>query len=114
MTIPTTLKFDLHKATLWIGIFIPLWSGIGFLWSYEKALAYKVDLPDVTLLVSKREKALDDLDVKIANTVILTTLYELHGLEELDELETVKYGRANTRLVALRAQRDGLLGVSLD
>ncbi len=108
------MKLDLSKITALFAVVLPLWGGIVFLWNYEKALAYKVDLPDMELVVTKNEKALSDLDSKIANTVILTTLYELHGLTELNELERVKYDRANTRLVALRGQRDGLLGISND
>ena len=108
------MKLDPHKITLWIGIFVPFWGGIAFLWNYEKALAYKVDLLDVNTLVTKHEKSLSDLDYKIANTLILTTLYELHGLSELNELERVKYDRANTRLVALEGQRDRLLGIPND
>jgi len=65
-------------------------------------------------LVTKSEKALTDLDDSINDTVILTTIYELHGLANLDELERVKYDRANQRLAALNKQRDNLLGVSSD
>lgn len=61
--------------------------------------------------VTRSEIGLSTLDDKIAHSELLTTLYELHGLTNLTELERVKYDRANERLVALRRQRDGLLGV---
>ena len=108
------MKIDLHKMTTLLGVFLPLWGGAAFLWTYNDSLAKKIDLLDVKTLVTKHEKSLSDLDSKIANTTILTTLYELHGLTELDELERVKYDRANTRLIALKGQRDGLLGIRND
>jgi len=108
------LKIDTKDIMIVIGIFVPLWGGAVFLWDYNDSLAKKADLLDIQMLVTKSEKALGDLDVKIANTLILTTLYELHGLPELDELERIKYDRANTRLVALKGQRDRILGVPND
>jgi len=108
------MKLDLSKVSLVFAVIIPLWGGIVFLWTFEKSLAKKTDIPDISVLVTKTAKAVSDLDGIIANTIILTTIYELHGLTELDELERIKYDRANTQLVSLKAQRNRLLGVSSD
>ena len=60
--------------------------------------------------VTKVEQKVTDLDDKIAAAEILVALYELHGLEILDEKEKAKYHRANARLINLFTQRDNILG----
>jgi hypothetical protein len=98
----TVMNFPINKIATILGILASLAAAGSWVYVYHGSL------------VTKSEKALTDLDGKISGTVILTTLYELHGLPELSELERVKYDRANTRLVALKEQRDKLLGVSSD
>ena len=107
------MKLDLHKMTLWIGIFIPLWSGIVFLWSYEKALAYKTDLPNMTKYITRSASAVMDLDARLERTEILVALYGRNP-DQLTPDETNKYDRAKARLINLENQRDQLLGVSFD
>lgn len=107
------MKLDLHKITLWIGIFIPLWSGIVFLWSYEKALAYKVDLPAMHKYVTKSDLAVTDLDARLERTEILVALYGRNP-DQLTPDEANKYERAKARLINLETQRDSLLRITHD
>lgn len=92
------LKDKFGFAGLVIGVILPLWGGMVFLYDYEKNLVKKPDL------------ALTDLDARIERTEILVAVYS-RDTERLTEPEKNAYERSKSRLIHLESQRDKLLGV---
>ena len=92
------MKIDLHKLTTLFAVIIPLWGGAVFLWSYEKNLVKHSDL------------AVSKLDARLERTELLVTILSRDPRAE----EEAKYERAKARLINLEAQRDKLLGISVD
>lgn len=116
------MKSNIQKAAGVAGILMTLGLGTfsGWMFNYHDKFSIKADLTEYkenvkneTILYRKKiqsEKSLTDLDDKIANTVILVTMYELHGLSKLSAEQTATYNRSNARLISLQTRRDSLTG----
>jgi hypothetical protein len=107
------MKIDAHKITLWLGIFIPFWSAIVFLWTFNESLARVADLPVMANYVTKSDSAVTDLDARLERTEILVALYGRNP-ESLTPDEANRNERAKARLINLETQRDNLLRISHD
>ena len=90
------------KIGMLLGVVIPLWGGLGFLYKYEKNL------------VKQHERNEDKIDYTISVTELKVLSYELYGIDKLTDLEKGRYERAKARLINLEAQRDKELGGTND
>lgn len=87
------LKERFGFATLVIGVIVPLWSGLGYFYAYEKSL------------VKQHERTEDKVDILIGIQEIKVDLYSTQLPQKQD-----KYDRAKARLINLEKQRDDNLG----
>ncbi len=115
-----TIKLDPKIIATWLGVVIPLWGMIGFVFQYDQDVMKKSEFDMSEYVLQKehdeyhqkaiREAAFKDLEARIERTEILVAVYSRNS-DQLTESEKNSYDRARARLIQLEQQRDLYIGV---